>query len=182
MNSKAIVTSFVAGIGSRETPADVLADMREIGAVVLNSGLTLTSGHADGADWAFEEGAQYACIAYLPWASFNAQMKSKARKVVPKFEQKHYDLAAKFHPAWERLGQGAQKLMARNGCQVLGEGLDEKAEAVICWTKDGKASGGTGQALRIAEAYGIPVFNLKVCNKQDVLNFLENLVGPDPGW
>jgi hypothetical protein len=32
---------------------------------------------------------------------------------------------------------------------------------VVCWTKDGKSSGGTGQALRIAEYYSIPIFNLK---------------------
>lgn len=31
----------------------------------------------------------------------------------------------------------------------------------ICVDKDGKANGGTGQAIRIAEYYNIPVFNLK---------------------
>lgn len=31
---------------------------------------------------------------------------------------------------------------------------------VVCWTSDGKDSGGTGQALRIARDRNIPVYNL----------------------
>lgn len=29
----------------------------------------------------------------------------------------------------------------------------------ICWTKNGSGQGGTGQALRIAKAYNIPIFD-----------------------
>jgi len=29
----------------------------------------------------------------------------------------------------------------------------------LCWTKNGKSSGGTGQAIRIANDYKIPVFD-----------------------
>lgn len=45
---------------------------------------------------------------------------------------------------------------------MLGPKLDSPVNFVVCWTSDGKASGGTGQALRIAAdpAYAIPVFNL----------------------
>jgi hypothetical protein len=31
---------------------------------------------------------------------------------------------------------------------------------VVCWTPGGLLKGGTAQAMRIAHAYGIPVFNL----------------------
>lgn len=31
---------------------------------------------------------------------------------------------------------------------------------VICWTKEGKRGGGTGQALRIAQHFYIPIFDL----------------------
>jgi hypothetical protein len=51
--------------------------------------------------------------------------------------------------------------MNRNAMQILGEDGNTPVEMVVCWTKDGKASGGTGQALRIAEYYSIPIFNLK---------------------
>lgn len=50
--------------------------------------------------------------------------------------------------------------MRRNGCQVLGLELDKPSNMVICYTPDGLPSGGTGQAIRIAESYRIPVINL----------------------
>ena len=45
---------------------------------------------------------------------------------------------------------------------MLGPELMDPVNFIVCWTKDGKATGGTGQALRIAAdpAYAIPIFNL----------------------
>ena len=43
---------------------------------------------------------------------------------------------------------------------LLGETLDHPVDAVVCWTREGRVEGGTGMAIRIAEANGIPVFNL----------------------
>lgn len=51
--------------------------------------------------------------------------------------------------------------MSRNSYQVLEKDLNTPVEFVLCWTKDGKASGGTGQAMRIAKDKNIPIFNLK---------------------
>jgi hypothetical protein len=68
--------------------------------------------------------------------------------------------AAKYHPAWHKCSYDVQRLHARNSLIMLGWQLNEPVDFVICWTKDGKASGGTGQALRIAEAYNIPIFNM----------------------
>jgi hypothetical protein len=70
------------------------------------------------------------------------------------------ELAKEYHPAWGRLTQGGQKLMARNAYQVLGYTLDVPADFIVCWTVKGLKTGGTGQALRMADDYGIPVFNL----------------------
>ena len=75
-------------------------------------------------------------------------------------------MAAAHHPAWERLGRGARSLHARNCHQILGRDLDDPVSFVVCWTPDGAtthpgpSTGGTGQALRIAAAHDIPVFNL----------------------
>ena len=55
---------------------------------------------------------------------------------------------------------GVKKLHTRNVAQVLGDDCSSPADAVICWTPDGSDSGGTGQAIRIAWAYNIRVFNL----------------------
>ncbi len=65
--------------------------------------------------------------------------------------------------------------MIRNVPQVLGRTLNPQyySKFVIAWTKDGKATGGTGQALRIAEHYNIPIYNL--FNKEDVVKLGEFL-------
>ena len=66
----------------------------------------------------------------------------------------------KYHPNWDNLSQGAKKLMARNACQVFGITGDQPVDFIICWTPNGEITGGTGQALRIAKDFNIPVFNL----------------------
>jgi len=69
-------------------------------------------------------------------------------------------IAAAFHPAWDRCSQGAKRLHTRNVHQVLGMNLMEPSRYVLAWTRDGGPTGGTGQAIRIANAHGIPVLNL----------------------
>jgi hypothetical protein len=75
-------------------------------------------------------------------------------------------MAAEHHPAWDRLGRGPRALHARNCHQILGRDLNDPASFVVCWTPDGAttqpgpATGGTGQALRIAASHSIQVFNL----------------------
>ena len=70
------------------------------------------------------------------------------------------DVAAHTHPNWKACGIGAQMLHTRNVYQILGMDLDTPVSMVICWTKDGNATGGTGQAIRLATHLAIPVFNL----------------------
>jgi hypothetical protein len=62
--------------------------------------------------------------------------------------------------------------MARNAMQILGEDLQTPTEFVIAWTIDGRDSGGTGQALRMADYYGIPIFNLFFSNIRERLEAL----------
>ncbi len=52
--------------------------------------------------------------------------------------------------------------MCRNTNQIFGACIETapNSQFVICWTKDGLDSGGTGQALRIAREAGIPIYNL----------------------
>lgn len=51
-------------------------------------------------------------------------------------------------------------LQARNAMQLLGADLDRPADFIVAWTPDAKTVGGTGQALRMAADYGVPVRNL----------------------
>ena len=151
-----------AGIGSRQTPQNVMEAMIDIAEQLGALGWTLRSGHAGGADMAFELGALRTCSPmeiFLPWAGFNGAPRTKEYKV-PDFNAKLMDIAAAHHPRWNILSDGAKKLHARNVCQILGDNFEEPVNMVICWTKDGLKGGGTGQAVRIANSYGIPVFDL----------------------
>ena len=162
-----------AGIGSRDTPAEICKTMTELAQRLGRLGYTLYSGGADGADDAFERGASRKMI-FLPWDGFNGRWVDNDQYVVPPYVE---DMARKFHPAGERLKAGALKMMSRNCYQVLGPDLKSPVDFVVCWTKDGKASGGTGQAIRIADSIGIPVFNLK---NQDSMGELGRYVSSRP--
>src|SRR3990167_3476548 len=147
-------------IGSRKTPSQILTEMIKIGSFCKEHEIIVRSGHAEGADWAFEKGAQQLCIAYIPWESFNREWKSQAKKVCIDMDDKVRDIVKRYHPAPDKLSSGAWKLMTRTCYQVLGPFLDDPSNAIICWTADGLENGGTSQALRIARAYNIPIFNM----------------------
>ncbi len=152
-----------AGIGSRNTPPEVLAIMARIAARLALRGYTLRSGGADGADTAFEEGAGTAKEVFLPWPGFNGR-----DSPYPTPSANAYRVASALHPAWARLEAGPQALHARNSHQILGAELGTPVDFVVCWTPDGCESektrstktGGTGQAIALADRWGIPVFNL----------------------
>lgn len=147
-----------AGIGSRRTPESVLKDMELIGEILAGKDCILRSGGAEGADQAFERGCDKVKgkkEIYLPWFGFNNE-----DGIVPKMTDSLMEFSAKYHPNWDNLSQGAKKLMARNACQVFGITGDQPVDFIICWTPNGEITGGTGQALRIAKDFGIPVFNL----------------------
>lgn len=152
-------TRVYAGIGSREAPAAILALMRGIARELAARGFVLRSGGADGADSAFEAGAGAACEIFLPWRGFNGRG-GPTTCVLDPLDARVREIAALHHPAWQRLSQGARKLHARNVLQCLGRGLDSPSAFVICWTRDAAGGGGTGQALRVARAYGVPIFDL----------------------
>jgi hypothetical protein len=146
---------FYTGIGSRQTPIDIQKLMTRVAKALSNDSWILRSGGAEGADSAFEEGAIYKKI-YLPWSGFSNKTADGLHYIVPPL---NLDVVFDYHPAPERLSQAGLKLMSRNAYQVLGDVLLTPSEFVACWTSDGKASGGTGQALRIAKANGIPIYN-----------------------
>lgn len=167
-----------AGIGSRNTPIDMLNYFTKIGRYFASKEWILRSGGADGCDLAFENGCNELNgqkEIYLPWNGFN---NSTSKLVVNNNEA--FEIAKKFHPRWEYLSQGAQRLQARNSHQVLGLDLKTPADFIMCYTKDGKGVGVTGQALRIAKHYDIPIFdfgNFKIINDARIVleKFLEAL-------
>lgn len=153
-----------SGIGSRETPQHIQDTMRTVAAELGARGWLLRSGHAEGADIAFEQGAKdLSKEIYLPWPGFNGGRAGVGGAIDPATLSTYAQArmyAQHFHPAWEKCSQGARALHTRNVYQILGQNLDTPVKCVVCWTKDGKSSGGTGQALRLAEYLEIPIFNL----------------------
>ena len=144
-----------AGIGSRETPIAVQMVMTATARDLSSRGWTLSSGGAGAADTAFETGAGKRTQIWLPWKGFNSNQ-SQLYSPTPEA----FKLASKIHPAWGRCSEGGKKLHARNMHQVLGADLQTPVQFVLCWTIDGKDTGGTGQAIRLAWSRGIKVINL----------------------
>lgn len=157
---------YYSGVGSRQTPPLVIAQMKGVGKMFASFGWCLRSGGAAGADAAFECGCDMARgrkEIYLPWKMFNYHLSERYNVSTSALEY-----ASKIHPVWNKLTDAAKKLHARNIYQVLGEDLIEPSLFLVCWTPDGcerkedrtRDTGGTGTAISIASERGIPVYNL----------------------
>ena len=81
-------------------------------------------------------------------------------------------MVARHHPAWQRCGRGARSLHGRNHAIIHGvsnAGTDRLVDAVVCWTPDGRLTGGTATGIRMARAAGVPVLNMARCSEEQVL-------------
>ena len=152
---------YYAGVGSRQTPEGVTELMTRIATRLESFGYTLRSGGTHGADEAFAQGCTSKEV-YVPWDGYNGL------PLLYPIPEAAYVIAKQWHPAWNHLSGAVKKLMARNVQQILGPKLDDPSDFVICWTPDscishakrGPRTGGTGQAISIACAHQIPVYNL----------------------
>ena len=144
---------YYAGIGSRQTPMEILKLMTATARKLEAHGYVLRTGGAEGADTAFALGAKNVEI-YRPEQADGEAL----------------SLASTLHPAWGRCSDYARRLHARNCYQVLGRDLRTPSEFVICWTPDSCVSaatrsihtGGTATAIVLAERSGIRVYNLHI--------------------
>ena len=156
-----MTTLVYAGIGSRETPASVLADKTVIAGWLARTGWHLASGGAAGADTAFASGAPVGRrTLFLPWPGYNGCREPDCRVLSPSQLSACMAIAAGLHPAWHRCSSGARKMHARNAAILLSASLDRPVHAVVAWTAGGRVEGGTGMGIRIARTRGIPVLNL----------------------
>lgn len=189
-----------AGIGSRQSPPEILLIMESISKRLSEAGWKLRSGGASGADSAFQRGIQdlpdliNRQEIYLPWNGFNWRLESKPEGIiVPSYSQMVMaeKLARKYHPSFDRLSPKARMLITRNTFQILGLTLNTPVDMVICYTPDGSIgtttykTGGTGQAIRMAKDLNIPIYNLgkadhlakidefvhQWCNTSDIVDF-----------
>jgi hypothetical protein len=180
------MNNFYSGIGSRKTPQNVLEVMMRIGHYLADQGWVLRSGGAEGADTAFEKGCDEVKgrkEIYLPWKDYNGNksiLYYKGKEISDDLKHQSFELASKYHPAWEQCSYGAKCLLARDGMQILGKDLKTPVTMVLFWSPNIN-HGGTSQALRIAKDYKVPIFNLGdsverevIINKMDLgSDFLE---------
>lgn len=137
---------------------------------MAKKGFILRSGGADGCDSAFEKGCdlvQGKKEIYLPWKGFNDN-----NSPLFKLSSEAQEIAFKYHPNLYGQKDSVVKLMTRNSYQVLGRNLVTKSLFILCYClvdDKGVPIGGTSQALRIAEAHKIPIFNLY--HKDDLQKF-----------
>lgn len=158
------------GVGSRETPPDIVVLMKSIAGGLAKVGGVLRSGGAKGADSAFEAGVKDPAKKeiYLPYRGFQGNRSPLYGDPTPE----SIEWARKAHPYFDKMKPGsfAFNAHARNAHQVLGRDCKSKAAFVVCWTPDGAeradqshstdVTGGTRTAIVIAEMNGVPVFNL----------------------
>jgi len=164
-HNPSVKTMTFAGIGSREIPASMEAQVKKAIAMIKKAGdYALRSGGAIGADTMFEKN----------WGSDKKEIfiaEDKSGKVIytPKTNPEEFQVAKETHPKFNAVtSPKAKALMARNTNQIFGVNLDTPVDFVLCWTQDGATtaeqtyitSGGTGQAIRMASMKGIPVINM----------------------
>lgn len=147
-----------AGIGSRETPKDILLEMTRIATKLADKDYTLLSGGASGADSAFESGCGVSKEIYLPYNGF--QKKWIDGKTRFGYSDEAVDIARNVVEHWEYLNSTARAFHSRNVHQVLGRDCKTPVNFVVCWTEHGKFVGGTATALKLAKANKIPIYNL----------------------
>jgi hypothetical protein len=157
MRAEPATSGIYAGIGSRQTPHTDLQVCELAAEALALHGWVLRSGHAPGADQAFEGGADRQAEVYLPWPTFELATDINAAFILDRPTRAAFDLAAEHHPNWSALSHGSRCLHARNCHQVLGADLQTPCRFVLCWHE---GTGGTMQAVRLAKACSIPVFNL----------------------
>jgi hypothetical protein len=172
---------YYAGIGSRETPTFILEDMTEIARYLVAKNYVLRSGNAIGADLAFHEGCKIEdgdAEIFLPWFGYNKD-KNDSDIALTQPTPESMEMAQQYHPAWGKCSAGAKKLHARNCHIVLGDNLETPVKFVVCYTKNGEGGGGTGQALRIAQAHNIKIFDLGI---KEIRKNIMDKVNPEGFW
>ena len=166
-----------AGIGARATPSSVLADMTVIAGWLARNGWHLATGGAEGADSAFAAGAPADRRSlWLPWPGYNGHHGPDCLALSPV-------RAPRLHGHRRPIAPGVGPLLPDRPQTACAQRRDparrEMRSAGRCGglLEPGRrsATGGTGMAIRIAGAHGIPVLNLgsmsprTVCERLDAI-------------
>lgn len=165
-----------AGIGSRYIPIEIEDRIQSIAYSLAKLGYTLRSGAAIGSDYNFERGCNLAGgdkEIFLPNKGFQDHESSYYVENWTLYLEALKLAEFYYGNGWKFLSDWAKNAHARNVAQVLGWTLDDPCEFVFCYTNNGKKKGGTAQAMRVAEDYNIPIFNLYYPDVENFIKFLD---------
>ncbi|WP_372371430.1 hypothetical protein [Candidatus Uabimicrobium sp. HlEnr_7] len=168
-----------AGIGSRNTPNEILKVMKRLGTHYANNKYLLRSGNCQGADQAFQHGVNivepHLIELFLPNKNYNKKKQVKGNRIV--YDQKHFKealvIASQIHLRWSNLSKMGKIFHGRSVQMILGYDLQTPSDFVICWTHEAKEVGGTAIGIILAKEKNIPVLNL--ANKEHLNECLRTI-------
>ena len=179
-----MMSNSYTGVGSRETPDDILILMRRIGYVMAMKGISLRTGEAEGADHAFYKGVVDANdihgVKFKNEVFVAAAPKSHhyVNDVVNIFSgdssfaiQEFRETAIMIRGSWDDLSYFGAMCHIRNVAQVLGGDGKSPSRGLICWAKPVNPIKATDSIMRYVEGetntayctailHNIPVYNL----------------------
>lgn len=167
------MTNIFTGIGSRLIDSKHINLLYKIACLLEQDDWKCRTGNASGSDSVFRDA--YATNSYNLSIYTPAQVQidlcgnaSKAKEIMYKYHP---------NPDAVRCNKFSECLLARDVYQVLGPNLREPSKIIICYTQNGELKGGTTMAIRIANAYGIPVLNIgNPKHYNAVLDYINNNV------
>jgi len=150
----------VACIGKKETSPEEQNLLLKIGGWLALQGFTLSSGNAAGSERFFALGASMVnprlVELHLPWEGYNPEFIFLLNQVIVEPDTHERQMLIKqLHPKAETLNDRTVRLHCRN------IGIIEGTEFVIAlpnWDKP--EGGGTGIGIKVAEYFGIRIFDL----------------------
>lgn len=164
--------------GNPNPPDEILRKIERIVQKLDALEYTTRTGGMQGVEESAERSAKKLEL-LLPWRGFS----DKESKLTFTNERAVF-VAKKFSSAYDGLKPAAQAFLAKNVRLVMGQQVNSPALFLIVWTEDGaeKASernsrtGFAGHPISIANALGIPVFNLGKADAEERLNrYLETI-------
>jgi hypothetical protein len=173
------MTIIITCVGSRKTPECFLRMFEEFGNYIRHKGYWARSGHASGADYAFEKGAKENCIVYLPWQGFNDKLPIVGHvryNYKPEVEERALDAVLSHEPYVAKLSDAIKKIKCRNVYQLVGEKLNSPSDLVVCWTLRGEPVGGTGLVIKMARQAEIPIINLGCLWDPEPITNIDDLI------
>lgn len=173
-------------VGSRKAPKEAIEAGEQWIKRHVQDDVVFRSGNATGFDQTVNCVAPKHKEIYLPFRNFGPHFEA-SRRYLPKSLGTNYnrakELVYQYHPLHENVSEQHLPYLIRDIYQVLGADCETPSERVICWTADGaqkaeectRDTGGTAMAIRIADAFGIPVTNLERIEKQPKQVYLDKM-------